>query len=303
MPAGYLHLKSLIEEKKKSFLVFWIKPGLYYFVSISRRLRFRAMTRFIINADDFGQNEEVNEGIIKYLNEGFLTSASLLVNGAGFEQAIGFVKTHNNFSAGIHLNLSDWKPVTRDLKSISTLINKDGCFIGPKGFRRKCLIFLVSYKQVYIELENQILKFISYGVRPSHIDSHYHIHTIPLVAVAVKNLAEKYGIHRIRLSFDYPAGSKIYRHNRFLFLLKLPYKKLLNGYFKRHFKTYDYFLGDFFKNGVSPKFIDGLSGKLCESSWHLPVNWREKAVACAIDKQRLLVLNNPEATLISFNGV
>ena len=44
--------------------------------------------RLIVNADDFGLSPSVNEAVIRAHREGILTSASLMVNEASFDQAV-----------------------------------------------------------------------------------------------------------------------------------------------------------------------------------------------------------------------
>ena len=44
--------------------------------------------RLIVNADDFGLHNSVNEAVEIAHNAGILTSASLMVNGEGFEDAV-----------------------------------------------------------------------------------------------------------------------------------------------------------------------------------------------------------------------
>jgi hypothetical protein len=46
------------------------------------------LRRLIVNADDFGCSEEVNEAIIRAYNEGVLTSTSLMVTGSAFDHAV-----------------------------------------------------------------------------------------------------------------------------------------------------------------------------------------------------------------------
>ena len=43
--------------------------------------------RLIVNADDFGASEEVNEAVIRAFQEGVLTSCSLMVTGEAFNHA------------------------------------------------------------------------------------------------------------------------------------------------------------------------------------------------------------------------
>jgi len=57
----------------------------------------------IINADDFGMSEEVNEAVIRAYKEGVLTSTSLMVTGAAFEQAVRLAKENPGLGVGIHL--------------------------------------------------------------------------------------------------------------------------------------------------------------------------------------------------------
>ncbi len=56
--------------------------------------------QLIVNADDFGASEEVNEAIIRAYKEGVLTSASLMVTGDAFEQAVRLAKENPG--------LADW---------------------------------------------------------------------------------------------------------------------------------------------------------------------------------------------------
>src|SRR6185369_5219302 len=63
----------------------------------------RSAHRLIVNADDFGVSEPVNEAIIRAFNEGVLTSASLMVTGVAFEQAVMLAKENPGLAVGIHL--------------------------------------------------------------------------------------------------------------------------------------------------------------------------------------------------------
>src|SRR5262245_41291022 len=59
--------------------------------------------RVIINADDFGASEEVNEAVIRAYKEGVLTSASLMVTGQAFDQAVRLANENPGLAVGIHL--------------------------------------------------------------------------------------------------------------------------------------------------------------------------------------------------------
>ncbi len=49
------------------------------------------MLKLIVNADDFGLSESVNESIAIALTEGILTSKSLMASGRVFSQAVALV--------------------------------------------------------------------------------------------------------------------------------------------------------------------------------------------------------------------
>ena len=66
----------------------------------------------IVNADDFGLNKCVNRGIIKAFNNGIVTSASLLVNRNGYEDALKNISENPKLGIGIHLNVFRGKPLT-----------------------------------------------------------------------------------------------------------------------------------------------------------------------------------------------
>ena len=69
------------------------------------------MLKLIINADDFGIDENVNEAISKSFNEGILRSASLMANGKSFNHAVGIIKANPSLDVGVHLTLVEEIPI------------------------------------------------------------------------------------------------------------------------------------------------------------------------------------------------
>src|SRR5687767_8415619 len=67
--------------------------------------RSRAAHRLIINADDFGLSHDVNAAVIRAHTEGVLTTASLMVNEEGFEEAVDLARSHPRLGVGLHLSL------------------------------------------------------------------------------------------------------------------------------------------------------------------------------------------------------
>src|SRR3989339_560109 len=102
------------------------------------------MLKIIINADDFGLNEKVNEGILRSFRNGILRSASLMANGNSFEQAVGIINSNPNLDIGVHLTLVEEKPIL-DIDKIPTKTDYfTGFYFGGK-LSKKNLLTLINY--------------------------------------------------------------------------------------------------------------------------------------------------------------
>src|ERR1700691_3292444 len=64
------------------------------------------MKQLILNADDFGYTRGINEGIIRAHRDGVLTSATLMANGAAFDDAVERAKANPTLGVGCHLVLT-----------------------------------------------------------------------------------------------------------------------------------------------------------------------------------------------------
>lgn len=155
----------------------------------------------LVVADDLGGSPGVNRAIAKAFREGGLTHASLLVNAPYLRDALDHViRPLPDLGIGLHLNLTSGKPAA-GAATVPSLVGDDGRFRhGFVGLWRACGRRNQNelYGQIYTEVEAQIQQARSLGIRLTHVDGHRHVHTIPLVYTAVKALAEKYGISRIR---------------------------------------------------------------------------------------------------------
>ena len=159
--------------------------------------------RVIINADDFGLCRPVNEGIILAHTQGLLTSATLMANTPGFDQAVDMARANPRLGVGLHLNFVRGRPVSPPDK-IASLVGADGLF-----FRKVATVvrgvFSGRIKREDIEREGraQVEKALAAGVRLSHFDSEKNIHVLPPLAGLVVELAEAYGIRKVRFIKEY----------------------------------------------------------------------------------------------------
>jgi predicted glycoside hydrolase/deacetylase ChbG (UPF0249 family) len=180
-------------------------------------------SRLIVNADDFGYSEAVNGAILNSFESFLLTSTSIVANMPGFDHAVGLIRRHAFLErkVGLHLNLTEGFPLSRSLMACPLFCGGDGRLI----YHRDRSLFRLSRKElaaVYDELRMQLERVLAAGIRPSHLDSHHHVHTEWAIAPLVCRLARSYGIRRIRLTRNMgPVPSRAKRW----------YKKFFNYWF------------------------------------------------------------------------
>ena len=151
----------------------------------------------IINADDLGISREVNDAIFRLMEEGAVTSATMLTNGAAVEHAAPQVSRFPQASFGVHLNLTEFQAVA-PTPGLSAILDEAGCFRG--NHIREIAITQELKAAIFQEWCAQIEKVIGLGIRPSHLDSHHHTHTLPALLPVLGKVAKKYGIPKVRIS-------------------------------------------------------------------------------------------------------
>lgn len=154
--------------------------------------------RLIVNADDFGLSEKINEGIVKAHMEGIVTSTSIMANGAAFEHAVQLAGSTPTLDVGIHLTLTGEAPVLQR-KDVSTLLDAGGHFYDHAiSFTKRYFMRQISLDEIEMELDAQIRKVMDRNINVSHMDGHQHIHMLPGIRRIVGELADKYSIPAIR---------------------------------------------------------------------------------------------------------
>lgn len=158
-----------------------------------------ARTRLIVAADDFGMSAGVNQGVLHAHRDGILGDASLMVNGAAFEEAVELARGAPSLSVGLHLMLLQGR-ATLPPGEIPLLVDRDGMFgMWPiwNGLR---YFFLPGIRaQLRREIAAQLDKFAATGLALSHVDGHLTIHMHPTVLGILLDLAARYGIRAVRL--------------------------------------------------------------------------------------------------------
>ncbi|MBQ8761805.1 MAG: ChbG/HpnK family deacetylase [Clostridia bacterium] len=144
--------------------------------------------KLIINADDFGFSESVNKGIEYCLDNNLVTSASVMVNAEYANHALEICKSKGYTNIGVHLNLTYGKPILAP-KQIKSLVDEKGVF------HYMCSLgYWTKYEDAKKELKAQIEKFLSFGIKPSHLDYHHYFHEVPVIYKALVELAKEYNL-------------------------------------------------------------------------------------------------------------
>jgi hopanoid biosynthesis associated protein HpnK len=161
------------------------------------------MTRsVIINADDFGLSPGVNRGIVEAFREGVLTSTTALVNLESFEDAVRLARENPDLPTGIHLSLLWGRPVSNPA-DVAALVDDQGHF--PRSLTTLAARYALgrlARDQVRLEFRNQIRAFLDAGLKPTHADTHKHVHCLSGILDELIAAAREFGIDKIRLPDD-----------------------------------------------------------------------------------------------------
>jgi chitin disaccharide deacetylase len=167
--------------------------------------------RLIVNADDFGLTPGVNRAIIEAHTNGVVTSATLMANAAGFDDAVRLVKGSPTLSVGCHVVLVDGSPVSSSSR-ISTLT--DGADSrrfesSISSFAMRAMRGRINPAHVETEAAAQIQKLQAAGIQLSHVDTHKHSHIFPQILLPLLRAAKACGIRAIRNPFGRVAFSPV----------------------------------------------------------------------------------------------
>lgn len=183
--------------------------------------------RLIITADDFGRDQACTTEIAKSLADGLITATSLMANGRSFDDACQLAHSLRlTDRIGVHLVLDEGPPVSR---AMDRYVNRDGHL---SVWRRVRPLEPDLSRAIEAELSAQIERVLDRGIRPTHLDSHRHVHTGLTIGRLVVKLAKTYAIPYVR-----PARNLAHASN----VAGTAYKWAFNRYLAWNVVTADYF--------------------------------------------------------------
>ncbi len=130
------------------------------------------MRRIFLNADDFGLTNGVTRGIARAMLEGIVTTTSAMPCVPGSPERVSAALGPVNGRVGAHLQLTDGVPCC-DPREIPSLVNGEGRF--PRSWNDLAADRL-NPDEIRKEWTAQIDRVLDWGIRPSHLDTHHHVH-------------------------------------------------------------------------------------------------------------------------------
>lgn len=160
------------------------------------------MPQLIVNADDFGESPFVNAAVILAFRRGIVTSASLMVTGQAFDQAVALARANPDLRVGLHVVLLHGRPCLPP-QTIPHLVDDRGRFPeDPVAAGVRWFLQPGVRQQVRQEVRAQVERFLTTGLVLDHLDSHYHFHIHPVIFDALLEVAEEVGVPGIRLPME-----------------------------------------------------------------------------------------------------
>ncbi len=142
--------------------------------TLAERLGYKATDRLlIVNADDVGMSHEANVASIDGMENGQITSGSIMVPCPWFAEIAQYARKHPLADFGLHLtHTSEWKPYrwgpVSDKSVVSGLVDSLG-YLWP-GIEE---VYANSTPHAAeIEAREQIQQAIRSGIDVTHLDSH-----------------------------------------------------------------------------------------------------------------------------------
>ncbi|MFA6004614.1 MAG: ChbG/HpnK family deacetylase [Elusimicrobiota bacterium] len=133
--------------------------------------------QLIVNADDFGASLAVNDAVVSAFQTGILRFASLMVDGPAAADAAAQAQANPGLGVGVHLVL---------------------CAEAPAAWGLRLLWDREERRRLEDSLSGQLERFLAWGLKPSHVDSHMNVHVHPAVFPILVRVAKRFGVSRLR---------------------------------------------------------------------------------------------------------
>lgn len=150
----------------------------------------------IVNADDYGYFRCVSNGILRAATHGIVTATGVFANAIHFAEHAARLRDCDVLDVGVHLNLTEGMPLTREMQN--RLSRWSGRFPGKFAMAGAILSRAVKTADVSGEWQAQIERCLDNGLRVRFLNSHQHLHMLPVLFPVANALAKQYNIAHLR---------------------------------------------------------------------------------------------------------
>lgn len=161
----------------------------------------------VIHTDDAGFCAAQNAATIQVMEQGVVSSASIMVPLPGFPEIADYAVKHPENDFGIHLTLTSetpyfrWRPILKG--KVPSLVQEDGSFWRTS----QDVAAHADPAEMSMELEAQIELALTKGIRISHLDHHMWVMLQkPEFLKVYLELGQKFDLpvrlHRLRVTVE-----------------------------------------------------------------------------------------------------
>ncbi len=206
----------------------------------------------IVNADDWGHDEQTTDAILDCFQERRITSTTAMVHMADSDRAAAEA-TRRRLPVGLHLNLTEQ---FTDPAAPAGVRERQARLVSY--FREQRLARWVYNPSIREQVDrcvaDQLERFLlTYGCPPTHVDGHMHLHTCPNVLLSPALRPRT----KVRLSFTFARYEKS--------LPNRASRAILNALIRHRFVSTDYF---FSIRRLFPRFGGRRPDRLSLSAGH-----------------------------------
>lgn len=145
----------------------------------------------VVNADDFGISEAVNEAIFDAHDRGVVSSTTLLIGGPAVEHALVGAALRPLLGVGLHLDTSEFEALSPAFANVRA--SDPGLDLRTKRPLAPSLA-----RAVADEWTEQLALVADLGVALTHVDSHHFDHVNPLLILSLARVARSSGVEKVR---------------------------------------------------------------------------------------------------------
>lgn len=160
--------------------------------------------RLVVTADDAGMCGDWDRAIAAARHAGIVTAVSVVTNGDTYPELRPWLAHPGSPDIGIHLNVIAGRPLCAS-REVGTLVDDDGRLPGSvRRFLSRYLLSRVDRDDVAREWRRQVARALEDGLRPTHLNSHYHVHLLPGLFDLAVELARQFDIRWVRVADEPP---------------------------------------------------------------------------------------------------